>query len=111
MVPVAEPIARYAVRLVQASRPASASAPQFVRDWVSWGAGTRGAQSLLLGAKARALYHGRVHVSCADVRAVAPSVLRHRILTNFRAEADGITADGIVSRLLESVSEPRSGLT
>jgi MoxR-like ATPase len=110
MVPVAESIARYAIQLVQASRPSSASAPEFVRNWVGWGAGTRGAQNLLLGAKARALYHGRVHVACRDVRAVAPSVLRHRILTNFRAEADGISADDIVDRLLEAVREPHSGL-
>ena len=111
LVPVADPIARYAVRLTQASRPASPNAPDFVRNWVSWGAGTRGSQNLLLGAKARALYHGRVHVSIADIKAVAPPVLRHRILTNFRAEADAVTSDDIITRLLEHVREPQSGLS
>jgi MoxR-like ATPase len=110
LVPVAEPIARYGVRLAQASRPMLPAAPDFVRNWVSWGAGTRGAQNLLLGAKARALFHGRLHVSCADIKAVAPNVLRHRILTNFRAEADGVTAADVITRLLETVHEPESGL-
>lgn len=111
LVPVADPIARYAVRLAQASRPTSPTAPDFVRNWVSWGAGTRGTQNLLLGAKARALFHGRLHVSIADIRAVAPAVLRHRILTNFRAEADGITSDQIIERLLETIDEPHSSLS
>lgn len=109
-VPVAQPVARYAVQLVQASRPNSGTAPEFVQDWVSWGAGPRGSQYLLLGAKARALLQGRLHVSCKDVQAVAHEVLRHRILTNFRAEADRITADGIIDRLLGTVEEPKSGL-
>ena len=86
MVPVAEPVARYAVQLVQASRPGD-TAPDFVTSWVSWGAGTRGVQGLLLGAKARALLKGRYHVSFGDVQAVAPNVLRHRILTNFRGRS------------------------
>ena len=110
LVPIAEPIARYGVQLAQASRPLSPAAPDFVKRWVSWGAGTRASQCLLLGAKARALYHGRIHVSIADLRAVAPPVLRHRILTNFRAEADGITSDEIIKRLLETIQEPKSGL-
>ncbi|NKB67345.1 MAG: AAA domain-containing protein [Candidatus Latescibacteria bacterium] len=110
LVPVAEPVARYAVQLVRASRPETEGAPAFVRDWVSWGAGTRGAQNLLLGAKARALLQGRVHVSCGDIQAVAPAVLRHRILVNFRAEADGVDADAVIGRLLDSVAEPSSGL-
>jgi MoxR-like ATPase len=110
LVPVAEPIARYAVRLVQATRPESKSAPAFIRDWVSWGAGTRGSQSLLLAAKARALIQGRFHVSCADLKAVARPVLRHRVLTNFRAEADGIDTEEIVGRLLDAVEEPKSSL-
>ncbi len=109
-VPVAEPIARYAVRLVQASRPTHATAPDFVKTWVAWGAGTRASQSLLLGAKARALLKGRHHVSCADIRAVAPAVLRHRVLTNFRAEADRVNAEEVVRKLLEAVKEPQSGL-
>jgi MoxR-like ATPase len=109
-VPVAEPVARYAVRLTQASRPGNGRAPEFVSKWVSWGAGTRGTQNLLLGAKARALLKGRFHVSCADIRAVALSALRHRILTNFRAEADRVGAEDIIKQLLEAVPEPKSGL-
>jgi MoxR-like ATPase len=109
-VPVAEPVARYAVRLTQASRPGNGVPPEFVTKWVSWGAGTRGTQNLLLGAKARALLKGRFHVSCADIRAVALSALRHRILTNFRAEADRVSAEDIIAQLLEAVPEPRSGL-
>ncbi len=108
---VADPIARYAVQLAQASRPTSSHAPDFVRDWVSWGAGTRGSQSLLLAAKARALLHDRIHVSIADIQAVAHAALRHRILTNFRADADHIDSDRIVDELLDFVDEPRSGLS
>ena len=110
LVPVAEPVARYAVRLVQQSRPDADDAPDFIRDWVNWGAGTRASQGLLLGAKARALFNGRLHVACADIQALAPSVLRHRILTNFRAEADGVTAERIIAKLLETVPEPRAEL-
>ena len=109
VVPVADPVARYAVQLVQASRPSDA-APDFVRSWVSWGAGTRGTQSLLLGAKARALLRGRYHVSFGDIRAVAPDVLRHRILTNFRAEADRVTAEQIIDRLLTAIRPPKADL-
>jgi len=109
-VPVAEPVARYAVRLTQASRPGNGGAPDFVAKWVSWGAGTRGTQSLLLGAKARALLKGRFHVSCADIRAVASPALRHRILTNFRAEADRVGVEDIIAQLLEAIPEPKSGL-
>lgn len=109
IVPVADPVARYAVQLVQASRP-SDEVPDFVRSWVGWGAGTRGAQSLLLGAKARALLRGRYHVSFGDIRAVASDVLRHRILTNFRAEADRITAEDIIDRLLTAIQPPKAEL-
>ena len=110
LVPVAEPVARYAVQLVQASRPGSDTAPDFVKSWVSWGAGTRGAQGLLLGAKARALLQGRHHVSFGDIRAVAPDVLCHRILTNFRAEADHVSAEDVVARLLETMQPPEANL-
>lgn len=110
MVPVAEPVARYAVRLSHASRPGSAAAPDFVKDWVSWGAGTRGSQNLVLAAKARALLEGRFHVSVNDIKRVAYPVLRHRILTNFRAEADHVSPEDIIRRLIESVEEPRSNL-
>ncbi len=109
MVAVADPVARYAVQLVQASRPGDA-APDFVTSWVSWGAGTRGTQGLLLGAKARALLHGRYHVSFGDIRAVAPDVLRHRILTNFRAEADRVTAEDVIDRLLATIQPPKADL-
>lgn len=110
LVPVAPPVARYAVQLVQASRPDSQTAPDFVRNWVNWGAGTRGSQGLLLGAKARALLQGRHHVSFGDVRAVVPDVLRHRVLTNFRAEADHVTVDDIITQLLDAVKPPEVDL-
>lgn len=108
---VAEPIARYAVQLVQASRPTLPDTPDFIHQWVSWGAGTRGSQNLILAAKARALLNGRFHVSIADIQAVAPPVLRHRILTNFRAEADGVSVEDIIAKLIETVPKPESGLS
>jgi MoxR-like ATPase len=109
-VPIAEPVARFAVRLTQASRPGNRAAPDFISKWVSWGAGTRATQSLILGAKARALLKGRFHVSCSDIRAVAPPALRHRILTNFRAEADRVCVGDIIDKLLAMIPEPTSGL-
>jgi len=109
MVPVAEPIARYAVQLVQASRPLSAEAPDFVKQWVGWGAGTRGSQYLVLAAKARALLEERFHVSGEDIRAVAHEVLRHRILTNFRAEADQVRVDDVIDKLIANVPKPSGG--
>jgi MoxR-like ATPase len=109
LVPVAEPIARYAVQLVQASRPHGPGAPEFVRQWVGWGAGTRGSQYMVLSAKARALLAGRFHVATEDIRAVAHEVLRHRILTNFRAEADQVGVDEIIDRLLDQVPVPTDG--
>ena len=111
LVPVADPVAHYAVRLAHASRPGSATAPDFIKKWVSWGAGTRASQNLLLGAKARALLQGRYHVSTGDIRAVAPPVLRHRILTNFRAEADHVTVEDVIRKLLDTVPEIHSGLS
>ena len=105
-VPAAENIVDYASRLVRATRPtgpASDSAPEFVRSWVRWGAGPRAGQALLLGAKALALLEGRSVVAAEDVRTVALPVLRHRILVNFQAEADGIDSDQIVARLLDAV--------
>ncbi len=109
-VPVAESIARYAVRLVQRTRPDHPEAPDFVRKWVSWGAGTRASQNLILGAKARALIKGRLHVACEDIRAVAAPTLRHRILTSFQADADHVDTEQIIERLLATVPEPKSGL-
>jgi MoxR-like ATPase len=105
-VPAAENIVDYATRLVRATRPAgpaSDAAPEFVRSWVRWGAGPRAGQALLLGAKALALLDGRSVVAIEDIRDVALPVLRHRILVNFQAEADGVDADQIVARLLDAV--------
>jgi MoxR-like ATPase len=99
-VPAADNVVDFASRLVRATRPAGEEAPDFVRTWVRWGAGPRAGQALLLGAKARALLEGRTVVDFEDVRAVALPVLRHRVLVNFQAEADGIDADEIVRRLL-----------
>ena len=108
--PVAEPILRYAAALVAHSRPKDARAPDFVKDYVSCGASLRGTHYLVLGAKVRALLAGRPHVSVQDVRSVAHQVLRHRILTNFHAESEGVKPDRIVDRLLEKVPAPKSGL-
>ncbi len=104
-VPIAEDLIRYAVRLAGASRPGQHNTPSFITDWVSWGAGLRAAQSLVLGAKARALLEGRLHVSAADIRALVHPTLRHRILLGYRAVADGITVDGVIDRLVEHVKE------
>jgi MoxR-like ATPase len=101
-IPVSDHVVRYAVKLARASRPGAESA-SFVRDWVSWGAGPRAAQFLVLGAKARAALHGRPTPSEDDVRAVARPVLRHRIIPNFTAEADGISSLDIVAKLLDAV--------
>ena len=101
-VPAAENVIDYAARLVRATRPGP-DAPDFVQKWVRWGAGPRAGQALLLGAKARALLDGRVVAAPDDVAAVALPVLRHRVLVNFQAEADGIDADAIVERLLAHV--------
>ena len=107
---IAEEIARYAVRLVSASRPGLAGAPDFVEKWVKWGAGLRASQALVRGAKARALMGGRYHVSIKDVQALAKPILRHRIMTNFYAESERITSDHIVERLLDAVPVPKSGM-
>ncbi|QEL19656.1 AAA family ATPase [Limnoglobus roseus] len=104
-VPVADDVIRYAVRLAAASRPGQPGAPDFVSQWVSWGAGLRAAQSLVLGAKARALLEGRFHVSPADIRALAHPTLRHRILLSYRAAADRVTVNTVIDRLLEHVKE------
>jgi MoxR-like ATPase len=109
-VPVAEPVLRYALSLVRASRPKNGTCPDSVKKWVAFGASVRAAQYLVLGAKARALTHGRYHVSFEDVRALAHPVLRHRVLTNFHAQSEGITSDTLIDRLLEAVAMPRSGM-
>ncbi len=102
-VPIAEEVIRYAVRLAAASRPKQAGSPDFVNDWVSWGAGTRAGQYLVLGAKARALLADRAHATRDDIEALAAPVLRHRILINYRAEADGVTVDKVIAKLIDHV--------
>jgi len=109
-VPVADPVMRYALDLVRASRPTSPNADDFVKKWVAFGGSVRAAQYLVLAGKARALTSGRYHVNFEDIRALAHPVLRHRVLTNFRAQSEGVTSDSIVDRLLEAVSAPRSGM-
>jgi len=101
---------RYALNLARASRPKSPTAPDTLKKWVAFGASVRAAQYLVLGAKARALTGGRYHVSFDDIRALAHPVLRHRILTNFHAQSEGITSDTLIDRLLEAVPVPRSGM-
>jgi MoxR-like ATPase len=109
-VPVAEPVMRYALNLVRTSRPKSKQAPDSVKKWVAFGASVRAAQYLVLGAKARALTSGRYHVSFDDIRALAHPVLRHRVLTNFRAESEGVSTDTIIDELLSMVPTPKSGM-
>ncbi len=100
-VPVADNVVEFAVDLVTKTRPGSAKSPQFIKDWLSWGAGPRASQYLILGAKTRAILDGRHTPDIDDVRRVVTPVLRHRIVPNFNAEADGVTAKQIVERLLE----------
>ncbi len=109
-VPVAEAVMRYALTIVRTSRPKSPTAPESVKKYVAFGASVRAAQNLVLGAKARALTSGRYHVSFDDIRAMALPVLRHRVLTNFRAESEGMTTDTIIAELLDAVPVPRSGM-
>jgi MoxR-like ATPase len=104
-VPIAEDVARFAVRLTAASRPNRPGSPDFVNEWVSWGAGTRASQNLVLGGKTRALIQGRSHVTLDDIRALAQPVLRHRILVNYRAEAEGVTVEKVIARLLEQAGK------
>jgi MoxR-like ATPase len=106
-VPMAEELVRHAVRISAATRPGPA-APDFINEWVSWGAGLRAAQSLVLGAKARALLAGRFHATPEDVRALVHPVLRHRVLLGYRAEADGVTIDAVIDRLLDHMKGPLS---
>jgi MoxR-like ATPase len=103
--PVSDRIVDYAVRLARATRPREQGTPAFINDWLTWGAGPRAAQYLVLGAKARAVLDGRLNVGCDDVRAVAPAVLRHRIFPNFNADAEGINPDAIVAKLLGTISD------
>src|SRR4051794_15150780 len=109
-VPVAEPVMRHALDIVRATRPREKTSPDFINKWVAFGASVRAAQYLVLGGKARALTSGRYHVSFEDVRALAHPVLRHRVLTNFHAQSEGVTSDALVDKLIESVPMPRSGM-
>ena len=109
-VPVAEPVMRYALHLVRTSRPKGGNAPELIKKYVAFGASVRAAQFLILGAKAKALTEGRYHVSFDDIRAMAHPVLRHRILTNFRAESEGVTTDALIDELIKTVPTPRSGM-
>ncbi len=104
-VPVADHVARYALRFTRLTRREKGHVPQFIRDYVTWGAGPRASQYLVLAAKARAVLHGRFHAECEDVRAVAAPVLRHRIMTNFNAEAEGIKPDHIIRKLIDVIPE------
>jgi len=105
-VPISDHVLEYVADLVRATRPESDDAPQFIKDWVEWGAGPRAAQYLVLGAKAYALMRGRTNVSCSDVRALAHPVLRHRIITSFNADSEGVTVEDIIDKLLQNIPEP-----
>jgi MoxR-like ATPase len=102
-VPVSERVIRYAVALVRDSRPGTAKAPKAVNQYLSWGAGPRAGQYLIIGAKARAILNGRIAADLEDVRALVRPILRHRLLTNFHVEADKVTSDDVIGELLESV--------
>jgi MoxR-like ATPase len=109
-IPVSEHVVEYAMRIVRATRVHQQGAPDFVRDYVSWGAGPRACQCLVLGGKARAALHGRYHVATEDIAAVAKPVLRHRLVMNFTADAEGFTADHLTERLLATVPQKESGI-
>jgi MoxR-like ATPase len=102
-VPIAPYVIRYALQFTRLTRKSQGEVPDFIRSYVTWGAGPRASQYLVLAAKARALLHGCYYVACEDIRAVAPAVLRHRIITNFNAEAEGIKPDEIVRRLADII--------
>jgi MoxR-like ATPase len=108
-VPIADPVARYAVSLARMSRPGP-KAPDFIKQWVSYGASTRAPQHLILGGKARALMDGRYNVSFEDIRALAKPVLRHRVLMNFHAESEKVTSDQVIEKLVAAVPLPKSGM-
>jgi MoxR-like ATPase len=108
-IPASDHTIDYAVDLARATRSSEPGTPPFIKDWLAWGAGPRAAQYLILGAKARALLAGRYAVHAEDVRALAKPVLRHRIFTNFNADAEGVDTDQVIERLLETVPEPAYG--
>jgi MoxR-like ATPase len=102
-VPVAEHVYAYAKKIVRSTRPNTPEAPDFIKNWVSWGAGPRASLNLILAGKARAILNGQFHVSCEDIESVAPSIMRHRIACNFTAQAEGLTTDKVIEKLLQSV--------
>jgi MoxR-like ATPase len=104
---VADHVFEYAADLVRATRPRDAEVPNFIRELVAWGAGPRASQYLILGGKARAILHGRLHVTTEDIRHVAYPVLRHRLVTTFNADAEGVTTDDIIDRLIQAVPLPQ----
>ena len=110
-VPVTDHVVDYALALVRQTRIGEAGAPDFVNEWLSWGAGPRAVQFLLLGAKARALLQGRSHVSTDDIAELAQPVLRHRIVTNFSAESEGVTPDRVIERLVQETPSKEGELT
>jgi MoxR-like ATPase len=110
-VPVTDHVIQYMLALVRQTRVGEPGTPKFVRDWLSWGAGPRAVQYLILGGKARALLHGRAHVQCEDIQALAYPVLRHRILTNFTAASEGITTDTVIERLIKETPSREGELT
>ena len=105
-VSAADNVVQYAVKLARATRPKSKDAPDFIQQWVRWGSGPRAGQYLILGAKVRGILRGRVNASIEDVKSVAHAVLRHRVLTNFHAEAEGVDSETVITRLLDTVQEP-----
>ena len=107
-VPIGDAVLDYALRLTRATRLTTEDAPEWVKEWLQWGAGPRASQNLVLGAKAHALLNGRFYVAADDIRAVAKPVLRHRLITSFAAEANGITTDKVVERLLEEIQPNES---
>src|SRR6185503_9258219 len=102
-VPIADHAIRYAMALSRATRVTQGGVPDFIKEWVQWGSGPRASQYLILGAKAHAVLQGRFYVTIDDIKAVAHPVLRHRIITNFSAEAEGVTTDKIIDKLLEVI--------
>ena len=110
-VPVSDHIIRYTLALVRQTRVGEPGVPKFIREWLSWGAGPRAVQYLVLGGKARALLYGRVHVQTEDIQALAYPVLRHRILTNFTAASEGVSPDTVIKKLIEDTPSKESDLT
>jgi MoxR-like ATPase len=110
-VPVSDHIIRYALALVRQTRVGEPGVPEFVREQIGWGAGPRGVQYLILGGKARALLHGRTHVTIDDIQALAKPVLRHRLVLSFTAESEGVTSDALLDRLLEATPTQEDELT